>query len=332
MNIEDFNSGCVKQEVDPRDRSYVPKFTHWTELKDIDLRDGCKAARSQGYIGSCTAFAATALFDFIRRKNSSVNWLPSPLFTYYATRLAANLENQNSGATVKEALKSTVRDGVCMERLWPYEQAKYTERPPEDAWTDAQKHQALEYLWIDDYDKNVWLNCLNDGYPFMFGMYLYNSFFDPLVNLMGGFIPEPDRENEKRVGGHCMMAVGYIKDYNGKEYVIVQNSWGPDWGDRGYCYLPVSYMMSNDTFDFWTIKLTEKCEEDAEDPLPPEPTPKPEPTPEPPKPEPTPEPHKPEPEPPVVVPVEVKPVSKINKPFAIVLLIFVMLVLLFLFS
>lgn len=333
MNIEDFNSGCVKQEVDPRDRSYVPKFTHWTELKDIDLRDGCKAARSQGYIGSCTAFAATALFDFIRRKNSAVNWLPSPLFTYYATRLAANLENQNSGATVKEALKSTVRDGVCMERLWPYEQAKYTERPPEEAWTDAQKHQALEYLWIDDYDKNVWLNCLNDGYPFMFGMYLYNSFFDPLVNLMGGFIPEPDRENEKRVGGHCMMAVGYIKDYNGKEYVIVQNSWGPDWGDRGYCYLPVSYMMSNDTFDFWTIKLTEKCEEDAEDPLPPEPTPEPpKPTPEPPKPEPTPEPPKPTPEPPVVVPVEVKPTAKINKPFAIVILIFVMLVLLFLFS
>lgn len=331
MNIEEFNSGCVKQAVDPRDRSYVPKFTHWTELKDIDLRDGCTPARSQGYIGSCTAFAATALFDFIRRKNSSVNWLPSPLFTYYATRLAANLENQNSGATVKEALKSTVRDGVCMERLWPYEQAKYTERPPEEAWTDAQKHQALEYLWIDDYDKNVWLNCLNDGYPFMFGAYLYNSFFDPMISLMGGFIPEPDRENEKRVGGHCMMAVGYIKNYNGKEYVIVQNSWGPDWGDRGYCYLPVSYMMSNDTFDFWTIKLTEKCEEDSSDPVP-----------EPVKPLPVVDPEpvvdpvedaKPLPVVDVVVPtVEVKAKLKLNWGLTFVLVALGTMLLLFLFS
>lgn len=328
MNVEDFKSGCVKQEVDPRDRNYIPKFTHWTELKDIDLRPGCKPARSQGYIGSCTAFAATALFDFIRRKSSAINWMPSPLFTYYATRLAANLENQNSGATVKEALKSTVRDGVCMERLWPYEQGKYRERPPEEAWADAEKHQALEYLWISDFDKNIWLNCLNDGYPFMFGMYLYNSFFDPLISLTGGFITDPDRDNEKRVGGHCMLAVGYIKDYNGKEYVIAQNSWGAEWGDRGYCYIPMSYMMSNDTFDFWTIKLTEINEEDTGDPIP-----------EPVKPLPAPEPEilpvvvDPPKEEAQVVPVAVisSKKSKKNWPFIIVMLVAAILALIFLF-
>lgn len=337
MNIDDFKSGCVKQKVDPRDRNYIPKFTHWTELNDIDLRPGCKPSRSQGYIGACTAFASTALFDFIRRKNSTVNWQPSPLFTYYATRLAAKLENQDSGATVKEALKSTVRDGVCMERLWPYEQAKYTERPPEEAWLDAEKHQAVEYLWISDFDKNIWLNCLNDGYPFMFGIYLYSSFFDPILSLMGGIIPEPDRDNEKRIGGHCMLAVGYIKNYNGQEYVIVQNSWGTDWGDKGYCYIPMSYMVSNDTFDFWTIKLTEKCEEDTEDPLPPEPTPEP----EPPKPEPplpTPEPPTPTPPvvPEVVVPTVVVPVveskPKLNWGLTFVLVALGTMILLFLFS
>ena len=330
MNIEDFNSGCDKQQPDPRDRPYVTKFTHWTELKDIDLRPKINTIRNQGPISSCTAFAATALFDHIRRKNDDTNWLPSPLFTYYATRLAAKLEDQDSGATVKEVLKSTVRDGVAMERVWPYDYQKFLERPPEEAWIDAEKHQALEYLWVSDFDKNEWLNCLNDGYPFIFGMYLYTSFFDPIFTMLGGFMQEPDRETEKRVGGHCMMAVGYIKDYNGKEYVIVQNSWGEGWGDRGYCYIPMSYMMSNDTFDFWTIKLTEINADDTDDPIVPEPVPEP-PKPEP-APEPVPEPPKPAPEPPAVVPVEVKPVSKINLPFAIVILIFVMLVLLFLFS
>jgi hypothetical protein len=339
MNIEDFKTGCNKQKEDVRDRAYKPRLVHWTELKDIDLRKGCGAPRTQGNIGSCTAFATTAMFDFVRRKNSMVTWLPSPLFTYYATRKAVDPVLTDSGAAIRDALKSAARDGVSMERVWPYVIEKYNEHPPEEAWNIAEKHQALEYLKINDFNKDEWLNCLNDGYPFVFGLNLYSSFFDPFMQLMGGFMLDPDRENEKMVGAHCMMAVGYIKNYNGKEYLIVQNSWGTSWGDGGYCYIPLSYIMSNDSFDFWTIRLTETSDECASDPVVvPEPTPEPEPVPEPPKPEPTPE---PVPEPPVpappVVPEAVAPVApvedkKINLPLAIVMLFFAILALLFLFS
>ena len=267
MNIEDFKSGCNKQKEDPRDRNYKPKLVNWTELEDIDLRKDCSVPRAQGNIGSCTAFATTSMFDFVRRKHSLVSWQPSPLFTYYATRKAVDPVLTDSGATVRDALKSAARDGVSMERVWPYVIEKYNEHPPEEAWKIAEKHQALEYLRINDYDKNEWLNCLNDGYPFVFGINLYESFFDPIMQLMGGFMIDPDRWNEKVVGAHCMMAVGYIKNYNGKKYVIVQNSWGTNWGDKGYCYIPLTYMMSNDTFDFWTIRLTETSDEYMSDPV-----------------------------------------------------------------
>lgn len=275
MDIEKFNSGCNKQKEDLRDRIYKPRAIHWTELNDIDLRASCPPIRNQEGIGACTAFAATELFDFVRRKHDSVKWMPSPLFTYYATRLADKKEDQDSGASVRDALKSTVRDGVSMERLWPYIPSSYNERPPQAAWDNAEKHQTLEYLKLDDFDKNVWLNCLNDGYPFIFGLNLYASFFDPIFSLLGGFMQEPDRDSEKLVGGHCMMAVGYLKNYNGKEYLIAQNSWGPDWGAAGYCYIPLSYIMSNDSFDFWTIRLTEVCADDTSDPLPEPPKPEP---------------------------------------------------------
>jgi hypothetical protein len=311
MNIEQFNSGCNKQKVDPRDRIYKPKLIHWTELDNIDLRSGCPPVRNQLHIGSCTAFASTALFDFVRRKNNLVKWTPSPLFTYYATRLADNTVEEDNGATVRNALKSTVRDGVAMERTWPYIPNKFTERPTQEAWDNAEKHQTLEYLVIDDFNKDAWLNCLNDGYPFIFGLNLYSSFFDPIFTMLGGFMQEPDRDNEKFVGGHCMMAVGYLKNHNNKEYLIVQNSWGTNWGDSGFCYIPLSYIMSNDSFDFWTIRTTEVCNEDTTDPTH-EPI-KPEPTPEPPKPEPVPEPvPAPTPEPPKPEPIPVptpKPVD-----------------------
>jgi C1A family cysteine protease len=339
MNIEDFKHGCNKQAEDPRDRAYKPKLVNWTDLEDIDLRKDCSVPRAQGNIGSCTAFATTSMFDFVRRKNSMVSWQPSPLFTYYATRKAVDPVLTDSGATVRDALKSAARDGVSMERVWPYVIEKYNEHPPEEAWNIAEKHQALEYLRINDYDKNEWLNCLNDGYPFVFGINLYESFFDPIMQLMGGFMIDPDRWNEKIVGAHCMMAVGYIKNYNGKKYVIVQNSWGTNWGDKGYCYIPLTYMMSNDTFDFWTIRLTETSDEYASDPVEevkPEPEPLPEPVPviDPPAPEPVVEPIVP----PVVEPVTPAPViepteteSKIN-PFYIVMAIGVLLILVFIFG
>ena len=269
MNIENFSSGCNKQIEDTRDRLYKPKLVHWTELNDIDLRANCNTPRQQGNIGSCTAFAATSMFDFVRRKHSMITWQPSPLFTYYATRLPVSPTLADTGASVREVLKSTVRDGVSMERIWPYVTDKYNERPPEEAWVVAEKHQALEYLKLNDFIKDEWLNCLNDGYPFIFGLNLYSSFFDPVFSeLLGGFMQEPDTDKEKFVGGHCMMAVGYIKNYNNKEYLIVQNSWGTEWGDKGYCYIPLSYIMTNESFDFWTIRLTETSSDYESDPIP----------------------------------------------------------------
>jgi C1A family cysteine protease len=336
MNIEDFKHGCNKQVEDPRDRPYKPKLTHWTELNNIDLRKDCSVPRAQGNIGSCTAFAATSMFDFVRRKHSMVRWMPSPLFTYYATRKAVAPILTDSGAAIRDALKSLARDGVSMERVWPYIIENYNENPPEEAWKIAEKHQALEYLKIDDFNKDEWLNCLNDGYPFAFGLNLYASFFDPFMELMGGFMLAPDRESEKFVGAHCMLAVGYIKNYNGQEYLIVQNSWGTNWGDKGYCYIPLSYIMSNDSFDFWTVRLTETSDEYESDPVE---EPKPEPVIEP-----TPEPVvEPVVEPPVievvepVVPPAPEPVVVVEEkkpalPFIIVLTILITLALLFFFS
>jgi len=349
--------GCVKDKPDPRDFKFL-KTVHWTELSPIDLRPLCPKVRSQGEIGSCTAFGTTQLFRFIRKKHKLVSWTPSPLFTYYATRKLNNLENEDSGASIRDALKSTAINGVAMERYWPYVVNKFTENPPEEVWANAEKHQTLEYLRVKDTDKSQFLGCLNDGSPFVFGINLYSS-FNSFETVLTGMVPVPDKENEKLIGGHCMLAVGWTKieqDGKLKEYLIVQNSWGENWGDRGYCYIPMEYVMTNDTFDFWTIRLTEECAEDTEDPIEPEPVPEPpkpepvpEPVPEPPKPEPTPEPVPepvpeptpvPEPPKPEPVPETTKDVDDIDKKYGFdwkspqiyILIISILLVLIFIFS
>jgi hypothetical protein len=91
------------------------------------------------------------MFDFVRRKHSKVTWKPSPLFTYYATRVAVDPNLEDSGASIRDALKSTVRDGVSMERVWPYVISKFNEKPPEEAWKVAEAHQSIEYLKLNDF-------------------------------------------------------------------------------------------------------------------------------------------------------------------------------------
>ena len=60
--------------------------------------------------------------------------------------------------------------------------------------------------------------------------------------------------NEKVLGGHAVMAVGYNDD---KKVIIVRNSWGVNWGDNGYFYMPYAFITDkNMCSDFWSIIST----------------------------------------------------------------------------
>ena len=54
------------------------------------------------------------------------------------------------------------------------------------------------------------------------------------------------------LGGHAVLAVGY--DDKG-ECLIVRNSWGENWGQKGYFQMPYGYVVGKKLAqDFWTIR------------------------------------------------------------------------------
>jgi C1A family cysteine protease len=95
--------------------------------------------------------------------------------------------------------------------------------------------------------------CLAEGYPFVFGFTVYESFESEAVAKSGKLnLP---KKNEAQAGGHAVMAVGY---QDSSKRFIIRNSWGPNWGLNGYFTMPYDYLLSeNLSDDFWTIRVVE---------------------------------------------------------------------------
>jgi C1A family cysteine protease len=161
--------------------------------------------------------------------------------------------NDDAGAMIRDGVKTLVKLGVCSEKKWPYKIAKFTNKPPAACYKEASDHQVTSYHRIISLQQMR--QCLAEGYPFVFGFSVYEAFEGDEVARTGKLnLP---KRGEKQLGGHAVMAVGY--DESAKR-VLVRNSWGADWGIKGYFTMPYDY-ISNDNLadDLWTLRVLENA-------------------------------------------------------------------------
>jgi C1A family cysteine protease len=138
--------------------------------------------------------------------------------------------------------------GDCLENIWPYDINKFAVKPSSLAYENARKFQITSYYRLHTLSEMK--HNLNSGYPFVFGFAVYKS-FESEKTARTGIVSMP-KKTESLLGGHAVMAVGYDDE---KKYMIVRNSWGKNWGDNGYFYMPYEYFSSDAlSSDFWTIR------------------------------------------------------------------------------
>ena len=244
--------GWIKDKEDIRDKKYSAICPVKVSLPPkIDLRPACPPVYNQGSLGSCSANAIGAAFQYEQIiQNDKNNFIPSRLFIYYNERVMENSVNSDDGAMIRDGLKSVANQGVCPETEWPYVISKFAKQPPKQCYTDALDNQVESYHSLDC-DINQMKQCLADGYPFVFGATIIENFENDEVTKTG-IIPMP---SGNQVGGHALMCVGY-SDEDG--VFIVRNSWGSSWGMSGYCTFPYDYLTNPDLCsDFWTIRMVE---------------------------------------------------------------------------
>ena len=245
--------GWIVDKQDHRDMLYsAPEPVISNLPQAVDLRNSCPPIYDQGQLGSCTANAISAAFEFDLMKQKLVPFTPSRLFIYYNERVIEGTVNQDSGAMIRDGIKSINTQGVCTEDEWPYDYTKFNIQPSQNCYDDAKKNLALLYKRIDQ-DIEQMQSCLAEGYPFVFGITVFDSFESQDV-AQSGVLNLP-ADSESQVGGHAVLAVGY--DIPNQRF-IVRNSWGADWGQNGYFTIPFEYLTNAELAnDFWSIRLVE---------------------------------------------------------------------------
>jgi C1A family cysteine protease len=243
--------GWVRDLPDHRDRYWLAPALASAQLPvAVDLRPQCPPVYDQGQLGSCTANAIAGAVQFDEtRSGVAPTWTPSRLFIYYNERVLEGTLDSDSGAQLRDGIKVIAADGVCPEADWPYDTARFAERPPQRAYSDAVRDRVGSYQRVTQSLAQL-KTCIASRFTFVFGFTVFSSFESPDVTSTG-VIPLP-QPSESPVGGHAVVCVGYE---DARQAFIIRNSWGAGWGDAGYGYMPYAYMLDAGlAADFWTIR------------------------------------------------------------------------------
>ena len=246
--------GWIPDIPDQRDYLYAapPAFLRALPPK-VDLRKKCPPVYDQGQLGSCTANAIAGAVEFDQMKEQLPQvFLPSRLFIYYNERVIEGTIDTDSGAMLRDGIKTVAKQGACPEPMWPYLINRFKTKPSTACYTEAAKHTAVSYQRLVQ-SLTQMQGCLASGYPFVFGFTVYESFETDAV-ARTGHVPMPE-SGEVVLGGHAVCAVGYDM---AQRWFLCRNSWGIKWGMKGYFTIPFAYLTDSDlSADFWTIRVVQ---------------------------------------------------------------------------
>lgn len=218
----------------PLSEDYVPEKV--TTDKNVDLSYDFTEVKNQAEVGSCAAFAVTAVMEYILKKNKSLSSDLSERFVYYNARKRDGRLGEQ-GVAVSVVINSMGQMGVCPENLCPYSAAHVDDCPSDEAYSEALKHRIVEAKNIPvtmDVQHNLdqIRTAISEGFPVIASFKVFKAMESglPFVSM-----PQEDEKGED----HAMVICGF-DDETG--FVKVRNSWGVAFGENGYCYMPYAYV------------------------------------------------------------------------------------------
>lgn len=235
--------------------------------KNTDLIQYFTPIENQGKANSCTAHAGVGIFEYFEKKAFNRHVDASRLFLYKTTRNLLGFKS-DVGATIRGTMGAMRLFGLPPERHWGYDESMVDMEPSAFCYSYAKEFQALRYFKLDSSGIDAFellkrIKCLLDAsIPSMFGFTAFQSIESEKVQE-DGMIPFPI-DLDSWIGGHAVIAVGYDDEVKIKRgrlsdgledcgALIIRNSWGKQWGEGGYGYLPYEYVLRGIAKDFWSL-------------------------------------------------------------------------------
>ena len=219
-----------------------PAFANVAEQDAVDLRKYCTPIGDQAQTGRCSAFAWTHATEMARNIQSQDSPRLSPTYTMLEfQKMQGDARDfvyayKGGDGTVggPDPGQVLVQYGTCRQELWPDDRPTPKSRE-EQLEADAERHRLEGIPWpiaLEDVRK-----VLSAGCPVHLAMNTGATFSEVGRDGLFNAAEAPSGIH----GRHAMLIVGYIGNF-----FIVKNSWGKDWGDQGYCYIPKNVLAASD--------------------------------------------------------------------------------------
>lgn len=235
--------GCRKDPKDLRDIPMGLVLPPFAVPKSFDYSAYMSPVRNQGNEGTCVAFASVVgVKEYQDKKEYKKAIFLSPRYLYSLCKKFDGAPEEE-GTYPRVAMKILFNYGVCHEAFWPYRPLQKN-LPKNGADKDALRFRVKAYARIKGI-LEMKRSLLVNG-PFLAGVEVFKSWFNKKVQD-SGLIPMP-RVSEESIGGHAICIVGFD---DSRKVFKFKNSWGVNWADNGYGYLPYDYLR-NFCSDAWS--------------------------------------------------------------------------------
>jgi hypothetical protein len=214
---------------------------------------------------SCTGHAMAAMVDTVLGLQAIELRLPepmpvSPYMLYALARRYDEFPGQaDVGSSLRGALKGWLRQGVATEAEW-LELTKTAGVGPLDAMIDLDKPSFVAscrqrplgaYYRVNPFRLDDMQSAINELRAVAVSAAIHTGWGNPVwIEAPDGAkfaVIKRDRPAEP-AGGHAFAMVGYTE-----LGFIVQNSWGPGWGDHGFAILTYDDWLAS-AYDAWVAR------------------------------------------------------------------------------
>jgi C1A family cysteine protease len=240
----------------------IADTTSLAALPEVDPRTELPPIFDQGQLGSCTANASAAAFQYDAILDGKDPGMLARLWIYWQERsLEGTLSHGDCGAEGHDAFKLASTIGIPPETDWPYNWPGGIDAgpPPSDYFTppeppatatgDEGHYKLTKPVVTPPQTELAFKQVLSNKQTIAFGFTVYESFEGSEV-ASTGIVPMPT-QSEKQVGGHLK---------HEPHYGLVRNSWGSEqtssaaWGldGDGYFLMPWTYILSASLAGDWT--------------------------------------------------------------------------------